>query len=220
MGLESEGGWVNPPSFYENPQQPEPIRINDSDSEDSPMTEATLTTPAKPTTPSEAPAPPIKRSVPDLLKRPVPVSFGSDGDFEFEFKRRKNLRGSRYNLTPEATEMKLLKSALECVQEAYRIHPRHHSLVLAIQKAIRGEPIQEDSNPLEKKLDTIIARLEKTEKPTKAPTTKAPTTKPPTTKALTTKAPITKAPIVTAQEWEGQSGTWRIARPGIIDIKR
>ncbi len=26
-------------------------------------------------------------------------------------------------------------------------------------------------------------------------------------------------PHVTAREWEGQSGTWRIARPGIIDPK-
>ncbi len=98
------------------------------------MTEATLTTPTKPTTPIEAP--PTKRLIPDPLKRPAPASFGSDEDFVFEFKRPKSLRGSRHNLTPDTTEMRLLKSALECVQGAYRIHPRHHSLVLAIQKAI------------------------------------------------------------------------------------
>ncbi len=98
MGPESEGGWVNPPSPYKNPYQSEPIRINDSDSEDLPMTEATLTTLTKPTTPIEAL--PNERPVPELLKRPAPAAFGSDGDFVFEFKRPKSLRGSRHNNNP------------------------------------------------------------------------------------------------------------------------
>ncbi len=117
MGSESERGWVNPPSPYKNPYQSEPIRINDSYSEDLPMTEATLTTLTKPTTPTEALS--SERPLPDLLKRPAPAAFGSDGDFVFEFKRPKSHRGSRHNLTPEATEMRLLKSALECVQGVY-----------------------------------------------------------------------------------------------------